>query len=439
MRLIEPGEAEAGARRAAGWLRRRGVRPGDRVAVVGANHPRLLELTLGALRSGVVPVPVNPSLAPPERELILSDCEPALVVGDIAAAPWSDAPPAELAPVPLGRPMLYTSGTTGRRKGVWTAPLGEDDARAWAADEQELWAPQPDCVTLVCAPLFHSAPHRSATAALLAGARVMLLDRFDAEAVARALAEHPVAGTFLVPTHLRRIFALGDPPRPRGSGRILHAGEPCPEPLKRRALEWFPGGALWEFYGSTEGQFTAISPGEWLERPGSVGRARRGRRLEITGAGEDGAGTVWVSAPPFARWEYWRDAGRTAEAWRGDLFTAGDVGRLDGDGYLSLVSRREDLIISGGVNVYPAEVERALAAHPAVSEAAAFGVPDDEWGQRVCVAVAGAVESVALERWCAGRLSPAERPKQFLVLDALPRNATGKVDRDALRATAAGA
>src|SRR5437764_6314168 len=129
---------------------------------------------------------------------------------------------------------------------------------------------------------------------LLAGARVLLLERFDAETVVRLLTEEPVTGTFLVPTHLRRIFALGDPPPARAARRILHAGEPCPEPLKRRALAWLAG-SLWEFYGSTEGQFTAISPEEWFEHPGSVGRARTGRRLEVIGASGDEIGTVFVS------------------------------------------------------------------------------------------------------------------------------------------------
>src|SRR5207302_1535334 len=153
-------------------------------------------------------------------------------------------------------------------------------------------------------------------------------------------------------THLRRIFAMGDPPAPRAARRILHAGERCPEPLKRRALEWLPD-ALWEFYGSTEGQFTAIAPAEWVEHPGSVGRARAGRRLVIDRPDGDGVGTVYVSAPAFARWEYWRDPERTRLAWRDDLFTVGDLGALDDEGYLSLMARREDLVISGGVNVYP--------------------------------------------------------------------------------------
>src|SRR5437588_2169170 len=253
-----------------------------------------------------------------------------------------------------------------------------------------------------------------------------MLERFDAETVVRVLAEEPVTGTFLVPTHLRRIFALQDPPPPRAARRILHAGEPCPDELKRRALEWLPD-TLWEFYGSTEGQFTAISPEEWLEHPGSVGRARRGRRLEIAEPDGEGVGTVYVSAPAFAKWEYWRDPERTHQGWRSDMFTAGDLGRLSDD-YLYLTSRREDLIISGGVNVYPAEIERVLLEHPEVREAAVFGVPDPAWGQRVCAAVVADATREQLERWLHERLHGAHRPKHVIMVETLPRTPTGKID-----------
>jgi acyl-CoA synthetase (AMP-forming)/AMP-acid ligase II len=328
--------------------------------------------------------------------------------------------------------MLYTSGTTGRRKGVWCGVFSEDLARGWAEDEWDLWAPEPPAPFLVCSPLFQSAAYRSATAAITAGAPVLLLDRFDAETVVRTMATEPVSGTFFVPTHLRRIHALGEVPSPRSAKRVLHAGEPCPEPLKRWAMQWLPD-VLWEFYGSTEGQFTAISPAEWLERPGSVGRARRGRRLEIVDADGDGVGKVYVSAPAFGRWEYWRDRGRTAEAWRGDSFTVGDLGRLDDAGYLYLVARREDLIISGGVNVYPAEVERVLLDHARVEDAAVFGVSDPEWGERVCAAVTGSATEEELRAWATAHLEGPKRPKSFLVLDAFPRTASGKVRRDELR------
>ena len=165
-----------------------------------------------------------------------------------------------------------------------------------------------------------------------------------------------------------------------------------------------------------------------------MGRARQGRRLEVAQPDGEGVGTVFVTAPPFGRWEYWRNSERTAEAWRGDAFTAGDVGRLDAGGYLYLTSRREDLIITGGVNVYPAEVERVLLEHPAVRDVVVFGVADPQWGQRVCdAAVADGATSSQLMAWARERLDPARRPKELRLVDSLPRTSTGKVDRGTLR------
>jgi long-chain acyl-CoA synthetase len=269
---------------------------------------------------------------------------------------------------------------------------------------------------------------RIATSALLAGARVIVFERFDAADVAGAFAEERVNGAFLVPTHLRRLQALPGFTAP-SARRILHAGEPCPDVVKRRAIETFGSDNLFEFYGSTEGQFTFCSSPEWLERPGTVGRARTGRTVRIDEPDDDGVGTIWAHAPSFARFEYWNDPEKTHEAWRGDEFSVGDLGRLDGDGYLFIEGRREDLIISGGVNVYPAEVERVLIEHPDVVEVAVFGVPDDEWGQRVCAAVTGSADADAIKHFARERLAASHAPKDVYVVAALPRTETGKVRR----------
>lgn len=426
--LLEPQAVEAQARRAGGWLRQHGLTEGDRIGIVATNHPRYLPLTVGALRTGVVPVLVNAHLPPPERARIIADADPALVVDERSWPDVDEAPEAELAPHPLARPMHYTSGTTGFAKGVWSGIFTPDDAAALTRDEAELWAAGPGDVFCVCSPLYHSAPHRAALSALLAGARVVVFERFDAREVARVMGEMGVTGAFLVPTHLRRLIEAGL--RCPAMRRALHAGEPCPPALKREALDVFPEGSLWEFYGSTEGQFTVCSSAEWLERPGTVGRTRGGRRLEIDDPADDGVGTVYVSAPSFARWEYWGDPGKTRRAWRGEMFTVGDLGRLDGEGYLFLAGRREDLIITGGVNVYPAEVERVLAEHPQVGEAAVFGVADPAWGQRVCAAVVAAgVSAAQLHEWLRDRLPGSHRPKEVHFLERLPRTTTGKVRR----------
>jgi long-chain acyl-CoA synthetase len=243
---------------------------------------------------------------------------------------------------------------------------------------------------------------------------------------------------FCVPTHLQRLFAHWDAvgtPDLSCFRLVAHAGAPCPEPLKRRLIEVFPAGSTWEFYGSTEGQFTACPSEEWLTRPGTVGRARPGRTLRV-----DPDGVIWCTVPQHARFSYYGDPEKTADAWRhtcrGDAFTVGDLGRLDDDGYLYLDGRREDLVISGGVNVYPAEVESTLAAHPGVEDVAVFGVPDEQWGQRVVAAVVGSATSDELDAWCRERLGPPKRPKEYVVLEELPRTLTGKVLRRELAAYA---
>jgi long-chain acyl-CoA synthetase len=204
----------------------------------------------------------------------------------------------------------------------------------------------------------------------------------------------------------------------------VHAGAPCPAPLKRAVLEALPEGSVWEFYGSTEAQFTVCSPADWLAHPGSVGRARPGRALET-----DERGQLWCAVPRWARFEYWRAPEKTAAAWRGDLLTVGDLGRVDDDGIVWLDGRREDLVISGGVNVYPAEVEAVLDGHPGVVESAVFGVPDDEWGQRVVAAYVGTADPAELGAWARERLGAAKRPKALHPVGELPRTSTGKVRR----------
>lgn len=253
---------------------------------------------------------------------------------------------------------------------------------------------------------------------------------FDAEAFGDVVARDRPTTMFCVPTHLQRLFAYWDEvgtPDLSGFRLVAHAGAPCPDPVKRRLIEAFPPGSTWEFYGSTEGQFTACRSEEWLEHPGTVGRARPGRSLRV-----DQDGVIWCRVPRHARFEYFGDPGKTAAAWRGDEFTVGDLGRIDEDGYLYLDGRREDLVISGGVNVYPAEVENVLSGHAGVRDVAVYGVPDERWGQRVVAAVVGTVSAEELEAWARERLAPPKRPKEYHFLDELPRTATGKVLRRSL-------
>jgi long-chain acyl-CoA synthetase len=419
---------EAAMRRVAGGLRARGVADGDRVAFALPNSAGLLAALVGTMRAGAVAVPLNPTLLPHERAALVDDAEPALVVDSPEAlAALLDGPEADLAPVPRSRPMHYTSGTTGRPKGVWSGLLSDADALALAEEEVSLWGFGAGDVNLVVSPLYHSAPLRFAAATLLHGGDVVVLPKFDAGLASSVIASMRPTTAFLVPAHLQRLFAQGDLPPLDSFRLVLHAGAPCPEPIKRAAVEAFGIDRLWEFYGSTEGQFTVCSSAEWFERPGTVGRARPGRTLSI-----DGDGIIWCEVPPHARFEYWRAPEKTSEAWRGSAFTVGDLGRLDDDGYLWLDGRRDDLVISGGVNVYPLEVEQALAGLPGLDDVAVFGVDDERWGQRVCAAVVGDVTPDAVLSWARDRLAPYKVPKQVVAVAELPRTGTGKVRRSRL-------
>jgi long-chain acyl-CoA synthetase len=423
MTVVRAADSLRDQRRAAAALAAAGLRAGDRVVVSAAASAALLAVVLGALRAGIVPVVLDPGLPPEERRALVEDADPALDVGGEPARLLNGDEEAELADVPLARPMHYTSGTTGRRKGVWSGVLPEDDARALAGEEIELWGFERGDRHLVLSPLHHSAPLRFAIHTLLAGGSVLLSGPFDAARVASAISALRPTTTFCVPTHLQRLVARTDVDW-AGFRMLAHAGAPCPAPLKRAVLEALPPGTVWEFYGSTEAQFTVCSTADWLAHPGSVGRARPGRRLET-----DDRGQLWCAVPRWARFEYWRAPEKTAAAWRGDLVTVGDLGRVDDDGIVWLDGRREDLIISGGVNVYPAEVEAVLDAHPGVVESAVFGIPDDEWGQRVVAAYVGSADPGELAGWARERLAAAKRPKALHPVGELPRTSTGKVRR----------
>jgi len=425
--VVRAADSERDQRRAAAALQAAGVRSGDRILVSAAASPELLAVVLGALRTGVVPVVLDPGLPDSERGALAEDAGPALDVGSEPGRLLGDGE-ADLADVPLARPMHYTSGTTGRRKGVWSGVLSDDDARALAAEEIDLWEFVAADRHLVLSPLHHSAPLRFAISTLLAGGEVLLPGPFDTARAATAISNLRPTTTFCVPTHLQRLLGHGGAGRDAvdwSSFRMLaHAGAPCPPPLKRAVIEALPEGSVWEFYGSTEAQFTVCSTEDWLAHPGSVGRARPGRRLET-----DERGQLWCAVPRWARFEYWRAPEKTAAAWRGELVTVGDLGRVDDDGIVWLDGRREDLIISGGVNVYPAEVEAVLDAHPDVVESAVFGMPDDDWGQRVVAAFVGNVDPGDLASWARERLAAAKRPKSLHPLGELPRTSTGKVRR----------
>ena len=351
--------------------------------------------------------------------------------------------------------MHYTSGTTGRPKGVTTGLVDEATARLVYEDEAAVWHFDPADLHLVCSPMYHTVSIRFSANTLLAGGSLAILSRFDAGIALDTLRRLRPTTAFLVPTHLQRILqhpGLGADETFDSLRLLAHAGAPCPEALKRATMARTRPGVVWEFYGSTEAQYTVCSPDDWLQHPGTVGKARPGRRLFLAPIDEgadvaDAAGpddpvdeVVWCEQPDFARFTYWRNPEATANAWRGSACTVGDLGRLDEDGFLYLTGRRHDLIISGGVNVYPAEVENVLSAVPGVREVAVFGLPDDQWGQRVCAAYVVATADTrtatraedtedALRAAASRHLAPYKRPKHYIACRDLPHTATGKLMR----------
>ena len=415
--------------RVAGQLRSMGLGRGDRVAFLVSGSTDLLSAVLGALRIGIIPVMHDPALTPHERTVVLEDAAPMLIVDSTEQLSSLFLGPAvALSSAPLGRPMHYTSGTSGKRKGVWSGVLSEDDALALVAEEREQWGFELTDLHLASSPLHHSAPLRFACSTLLAGGSVAVLPKFDAADWAAAVSTLTPTTLFLAPAHLQRVVeALGtglELPDLSSVRLLAYAGAPCPRPLQEWTHSVFPPGAVWEFYGSTEGQFTACSPQDWRTHPGSVGRARARRDLAV-----DSDGTIWCRVPTYARFEYWRDTAKTSEAWRDDWFTVGDLGRMDDDGYLYLDGRRDDLILSGGVNVYPREVEIVLEQLPGVDDVAVVARPDEHWGERVAAVVVGAATEDQLRAWAASELSPPRRPKDYIFVPSIPRNATGKVRR----------
>lgn len=459
-RILRFGDLEVRQQKISGLLRQ-GVAPGDRIAIHAHNRVEVIEIVAAALRCGVIPVPINPLLTEPEVAYILEDSgapwlftdraiehpqlDRVITLGDAFERCLTEAVAGSLDDHISTRPMHYTSGTTGAPKGVYAPPLPAPAAAVASDRFKKSWAMEPSDLHLVCSPLTHSAPLRFSLRSLEAGGAVVVQERFDAEQSLAAIHMYGVTSSFMVPTHLDRILVLG---RRVLSGydlstvRLLaHAGAPIRESVKRRVLELFPPGSVWEFYGSTEGQATRISSEEWLTHPESVGQAYPGGSVHVMD--DDGrevmgqtVGQVWIRDPEGDRWRYWGDAAKTDSAWRDDAFTAGDLGWMDADGYLYLVGRIDDTIITGGVNVYPAEVEAALGAHEGVAAVLVYGAPSEEWGQEVRARVVPAPEVTLSEEgliaWAGERLAPFKIPKHIEFVEDLVRTPTGKIKRSAV-------
>ncbi|GAA2251493.1 acyl-CoA synthetase [Streptomyces amakusaensis] len=462
-------------------LRAAGLERGDAFAAVLPNGVELLTAHLAATQAGFYLVPVNHHLLAAEIAWITADsgarlliahqrfAETASAAADQASLPAgrryavgaiagfrpyaglldgrSGAPPADRT---LGAVMNYTSGTTGRPRGVRRPLPGRPPEEVPLGGFLRFFGIEPfdGHVHLVCSPLYHTAVLQFAAAALHIGHPLVLMDRWTPEEMLRLIDAYRCTHTHMVPTHFHRLLALPEEVRARydvsSMRHAVHGAAPCPAGVKRAMIDWW-GRCVQEYYAASEGGGTSVTADEWLRRPGTVGRAWPISEIAVLDddgvrlpPGEQGTVYLRMSTGGFS---YHRDPAKTARNRVGDFFTVGDLGVLDEDGYLYLRDRKIDMIISGGVNIYPAEIEAALLTHPAVADAAAFGVPHPDRGEEVKAVVEPAAghlpgDALAAEilAHCEGLLAGHKRPRSVDFTAELPRDPNGKLYKRRLRA-----
>jgi long-chain acyl-CoA synthetase len=477
------GDVVGGANRLVHALRGLGLERGDTLAVVLPNSLEMVQAYLAALQAGWYITPINHHLVGTEIAYIVNDSDAKALIGHSRFAGELEAAAAELslgsegriavgsvdgfrtlesllegAPSTLpdsrssGSPMHYTSGTTGRPKGVkrGMADIDPDELGSLLAMFLMLFGVQPadGNVHITGSPLYHTAVLMWTGCSLHLGHKVVLMDKWTPEGMLELIERHRVTTSHMVPTQFHRLLALPDDVRARydmSSLRcMVHAAAPCPPEVKRRMIEWW-GDAVMEYYAATEGGGTIVTAKEWMERPGTVGKAWPGSEVRILDddsgaqlpAGE--VGTVYMSLAQ-ANFEYKGDPAKTEENRRDGFFTVGDVGYLDEDGYLFLCDRKSDMIISGGVNIYPAEIESVLLSHPKVGDAAVFGIPNEDWGEEIKAVIEPATDvapgddlATELDAFCVDKLAKYKRPKSFDFIAEMPRDPSGKLYKRKLR------
>ncbi|MGQ4615559.1 AMP-binding protein [Nocardia sp. R7R-8] len=447
--------------------------PDRRVAILAANSAETLLGYVACTLAGASAVAVNAHLTPSETAYILGDSHARVVLCDNTTAPvaaeaartvsidtvvaWGDGPlpdgvtawrdwcrdDSEPRPdVAPRRTLVYTSGTTGKPKGVelpFTSWVGgaSIDVHLQRLSENRMI---PYGRHLVVGPLYHSGP-LTGTRLLAGGAPVTVLGKFDAEATLRAIERDRIGSTIMVPTHFQRLLALPEQRRAAADisslRYVLQVGAKCPAPVKEAMIEWF-GPVLWESYGASEvGTTCMISAEEWLEQPGSVGRAVP--PFEAFVLGDDGE-----PAPPGTEGPLWfRDTSGHGITYinggrSGPEFTLGEIGRMNEQGYVWITDRLSDMVVSGGVNIYPAEVESALIRNPAVRDVACFGLPHEEMGEMLVALVVAADPDrpptrAEVEQHARKLLAGYKIPKRMYLVDALPRTAVGKLDKRTMK------
>lgn len=480
------------AARAATALASLGVGAGDAVALLLRNDIAFIEASQGAGMLGAYPVPINWHFRGEEVAYILADCTPkALVVHadllpgvadalpndlpaivvttppEIAAAygiahdrcavsadrlDWdvwieSFAPsPPSSAPAPAA--VIYTSGTTGKPKGVKWAPLPAEAVDAAAAAGKRMLGYGPDARPMILGPMYHSAPNAYCREMLAAGATVWLAPKFDAEELLRAIERDRLSHLLMVPTMFARLLQLPEETRARydvsSLRNVVHAAAPCPPEIKRAMIDWW-GEIIAEFYGSTEiGTITYCTAEEWLAHPGTVGRPLPEAVLKIfDGEGLElppgEVGDIYAKSAIHPEFQYHNLPGKNEESGHLGLHTAGDVGYLDADGFLFLSDRRADVIISGGVNIYPAEIEACLMEMPGVGDCAVFGIPHDVFGEQVAAVIqptdGAELTEDAVRNHSRQHLARYKMPQHIAFAQDLPREDSGKIMKRKLRAT----
>ncbi|MCA3193184.1 MULTISPECIES: acyl-CoA synthetase [unclassified Cupriavidus] len=477
--LQRPGaEVQDRGTRLAGGLRRLGLEEGGVVAVLLRNDPVFADVVFACRTAGTYYCPVNWHFMAEEVRYLLEDSGAAalivhadllpavqsavpagvavLVVGGthpdgIAYEPWlaAQAPYDGPRVAPRGH-LAYTSGTTGRPKGVLRQPVPLADLEAQQARLRSLirqaYGIVPGCRALMSAPLYHSAPSVYVQNALQMAERLVLAPRFDAEQVLALVEKHRIDVLYLVPIMYVRLLKLPAEVRAKydlSSIRfVASTGSPCSPEVKRAMLDWF-GPVIHETYASSEaGLVTVATPEDAAARPGTAGRPVDDASVRIID--ENGkpcapgeVGLVYVRQPAYPDFTYLNnDKARRAIDIDGHV-TLGDMGYLDADGYLFICDRASDMVISGGVNIYPAEIEHELVRYPGVADCVVFGVPDDEYGERlhgVIEPTAGTqLESAAVIEWLRGRLSGFKVPRSIEIVERLPRDETGKLAKRRLR------